>query len=336
MDRTNIEWTDATWNPLRGCSRVSEGCRNCYAERVAARFSGHGMPYEGLAQFVRGVPVDKLEMHENIRFESEARWTGKVAFVEERLQDPLRWKAPRRIFVNSMSDLFHEGVTDSQIDAIFRVMIEAKHHTFQILTKRPERMFKYMDDRWVDGHANPTFRPPKNIWLGVSAENQETFKKRVPLLLKTPAAVRWVSVEPMLEAVELHDGFWRTTRDHTDEYESVPLPTRLDWVVIGGESGPGARPFFLDAALEMLDECEQAGVPMFMKQFGARPYTWNANRWDFEDHVRFIEPRQDLEDSVPGGVAACEVVLRDRKGGDMEEWPSEFRVRQFPRQAVAA
>ena len=198
---TSIEWTDDTWNPTRGCSRVSEGCRNCYAERVAARFSGAGKPYEGLATMTPSGP----------------RWTGKVALIEEHLADPLRWRTPRRIFVNSMSDLFHESVPDEWIDRIFAVMAIARDHTFQILTKRPERMREYLEQvsderdmqrwaRWADIAKSPCAAgmfdeldwPLPNVHLGVSVEDQATADARIELLLQTPAAVRWASYEPAL------------------------------------------------------------------------------------------------------------------------------------------
>jgi protein gp37 len=185
---TGIEWTDATWNPIRGCSRVSEGCRNCYAEKVAYRFSGPGQPYEGLVQ------LDSAISRENAR--RIPKWNGKIKFVEEHLLDPLKWKKPRRIFVNSMSDLFHENVTDEMLDRIFAVMALCPQHTFQVLTKRPERMLKYLgracgriadvvmkmrkerNDRSCVGplpHITPgaAWWPLANVWLGVSVENQK-------------------------------------------------------------------------------------------------------------------------------------------------------------------
>jgi len=229
---TNIEWTDATWNPVRGCSRVSEGCRNCYAERQAARFKDVGQPFH---QFVK--------RHVN----GEPRWTGKVELVEKHLDDPLHWKIPRRIFVNSMSDLFHEALPDEVIDRVFAVVTLCPQHAFQVLTKRPERMLSYCSSNatlgrlvslvaksigiegvtvnwtWKDDGFTGVHFP--NVWLGVSVEDQKTADERIPLLLQTPAAVRFVSYEPALGPVD-----WR----------QIP---HLDWVIVGGESGPGARPF---------------------------------------------------------------------------------------------
>lgn len=202
-DKSKIEWTEATWNPIRGCSRVSEGCRNCYAESVANRFKGEGQPYEGL--IAKG-----------------GQWNGEIKFVDHALDQPLRWAKPRRIFVNSMSDLFHENVHESVIHKIFAVMYLAPHHTFQVLTKRPERMANIITNGGSDNgyfyahvlkaaneirqkrpHLNlipiddPSKFPARHVWLGVSAEDQKTYNDRVWWLAATPAAVRWVSVEPI-------------------------------------------------------------------------------------------------------------------------------------------
>lgn len=224
--KSSIEWTDATWNPIRGCSRVSEGCRHCYAERVAARFSGPGQPYEGLALMRSDGP----------------HWTGKVRLVEEALELPLRWKKPRRIFVNSMSDLFHEGLTDYEIGLVFDVMVQAKRHVFQVLTKRPERMRNFVNSHWPVEESH--------IWLGTSVEDQETAEARIPFLLDTKAAVHWISAEPLLGPIN---------------FNSI---TPLDWVVVGGESGPRARPMHPEWARSVRDQCKGAGVPFFFKQWG--------------------------------------------------------------------
>jgi len=171
---SKIQWTEKTWNPLVGCSRVSEGCRHCYAERTAFRLAACGRPqYKGLTKKTKN---------------GEIHWTGKVRLLESALDKPLHWKKPSRIFVNSMSDLFHEKAEDSWIEHIFSVMAEAPQHTFQVLTKRPERMLE-----WIR-RARPV--PLPNVWLGVSVENQEMAEERLPLLIQTPAAVRWVSYEP--------------------------------------------------------------------------------------------------------------------------------------------
>lgn len=273
-DRSNIEWTDATWNPVRGCTRVSAGCQHCYAERVAARFCGEGQPYEGLIH------------------PSTKGWNGKVTLVPEVLDQPLRWRRPRRIFVNSMSDLFHEAVPDDFIDQVFAVMALAGDHTFQVLTKRPARMHAYCaspatskrllglvyegilgipgarmelsnENDGLDGIQLP------NVWLGVSVEDQAAADERIPLLLQCPAAVRWISAEPLLGPVDLADALdeeghesggpqgWVTTRAHG-----------IDWVVAGGESGPGARPMSPEWARSLRDQCAAASVPFLFKQWG--------------------------------------------------------------------
>lgn len=234
-DKSAIEWTDATWNPVRGCSRVSEGCRNCYAERVAARFSGPGMAYEGLAIMRNGEP----------------RWTGKVAVVEKHMNDPLRWKTPRRVFVNSMSDLFHESLSDHDILRVFKIMNEARRHTFQILTKRPHAMFKFVTS------VLAPWPPLPNVWLGVSAEDQDTADFRIPALLATPAAVRFVSAEPLLGPISFRAEWWPRAS-----------PARLDWMIVGGESGPNARPMHPQWVRSLRDQSAGAGVAFFFKQWG--------------------------------------------------------------------
>lgn len=298
--KTSIEWTTHNWNPVRGCSRVSEGCRNCYAERVAARFSGKGNWGEGLAEWVTR-PDGKRE----------ARWTGKVVAAPDHvLTQPLRWKAPRTIFVNSTSDLFHEDLPDAVIDRVFAVMALCPQHTFQILTKRPERMRAYVCDdaigdiadeasqiwaenRAPNGEKGYLFQhwrgggemdielsewPLPNVWLGTSVEDQASADARIPHLLDTPAAIRFISAEPLLGPVDLQsmDGdIWDAARNAlTGRWRWAGGPTRtetspLDWVICGGESGPGARPMHPDWARSLRDQCAAADVPFFFKQWGA-------------------------------------------------------------------
>lgn len=242
-DKTSIEWTDATWNPIRGCSRVSEGCRNCYAEAVAGRFSGPGLAYQGLAIMKHG----------------EAHWTGEIKFVEDHLEDPLRWKRPRRIFVNSMSDLFHEGVKEEWITAIFDVMLRSLRttpHIFQILTKRPERMRDYCRKIW------PLHETPA-IQLGISAEDQPTLDARLPVLLDTSSAIKWLSLEPLLGPVILPERVFVCPAN-----EPHPICPCIDWVVVGGESGHGARPMHPDWARALRDQCNEYMIPFFFKQWG--------------------------------------------------------------------
>lgn len=261
-DVTGIEWTDATWNPVRGCSRVSEGCRNCYAEKVAQRFCGPGQPYEGL-------------VHGRTK-----GWNGKVRLVDTALAWPLNKRTPRRIFVNSMSDLFHESVPDDFIAAVFGIMAESPQHTFQILTKRPERMRAWFaragvaPRAWlheavkgVMGYDNPKRPavneerwPLPNVWLGVSVEDQAAAVERIPSLLLTPAAVRWISAEPLLGPVGLWPEWLHTT--------ASTGRVGLNWIVAGGESGRGARPMSPDWARSLRDQCAGANVPFLFKQWG--------------------------------------------------------------------
>jgi len=241
--KTGIEWTEATWNPVRGCSRISEGCRNCYAELVAARFSGPGLPYEGLARMTPSGP----------------RWTGDLQLIDKHLEDPIRWQRPRKIFVNSMSDLFHEKMPFDWIQAIFDVMFSAKRHTYQILTKRADVMAQKL--RFVRTPLGTKWEdcPDRNIWIGISVENQEAADTRLPYLRETPAAVRFLSVEPLIEKVDLRKWLRPVTLNRG------PMPG-VDWVIVGAESGGGARPMELDWARDVRDQCAEAGVPFFLKQ----------------------------------------------------------------------
>lgn len=271
-DKTKIEWTESTWNPVTGCTKVSQGCKHCYAERDWARMQ-HVPSYSG-------------------------RKFTDVACHPERLDIPLRWKKPRLIFVNSMSDLFHESVPGDFIEQVFGVIALAKQHTFQILTKRPDRMRSWLSKATMavndkDPSAltsyfpklagyldNPvayhTF-PLPNVWLGVSVEDQQAADERIPLLLQTPAAVRWISAEPLLGPVDLTncgganaitgiDG--RETYWADFPFDHVLPGTTLDWVVVGGESGPNARPMHPDWARSLRDQCAAAEVPFLFKQWG--------------------------------------------------------------------
>lgn len=229
MGATKIQWTDETWNPIRGCTTVSEGCRNCYAMRMASRFNGPGMAYEGLA---RG-----------------GHWTGKPRVIESEIERPLRWRRKRRCFVCSMSDLFHKDVPDDVITRLFGVMGTASAHTFQVLTKRPERMSRLVR-RW----RRESMEPGPNVWLGTSVEDQATADERCQALVGV-RGLRWLSVEPLLGPVNLK-----------------PYLAWIRWVVVGGESGPGARPMHPEWARSIRDQCQEAGVAFFFKQWGA----WSA------------------------------------------------------------
>lgn len=269
--QSSIEWTDATWNPVRGCIKVSPGCAHCYAETFAERFRGmKGHPYE------QGFDV---------------------RLVPEKLHEPFRWKKPRRVFVNSMSDLFQDGVPDAYIRRCFDVMAQVRRHTFQVLTKRPARM-QSLVPTFAKDHTAPDGSgwPLPNVWLGVSVENQHFADERIPLLLQTPAAVRFISAEPLLGPVDLSDQL---------------LPW-LDWVIVGGESGPRARPCCLSWVRNIVHDSLNASVPVFVKQLGARPYETTENGheegWPID---RLID-------------------ISSRKGGDPAEWEPYLRMREFP------
>ena len=258
-DRTKIEWTTApdgtpgaTWNPITGCSRVSNGCEHCYAERLAGTRMKHHPSRAGLTRETEHGPV----------------WTGEVRFNEQWLDQPLRWRRPRRIFVCAHGDLFHESVPDSWIDKIFAVMALAPQHRFQVLTKRAERMMLYMrNDRRdeIGSQAGVLMHwdkmperedwPMRNVHMGVSTENQETWDDRTSWLLRTLAAVKWVSAEPLLGPIAARGSL---------KYAA----NGIDWVVVGGESGPGARPMHPQWARDIRDQCEAVGVPFFFKQWG--------------------------------------------------------------------
>ncbi len=301
---TQISWTDATWNPIYGCSRVSEGCRNCYAEEVVA---GLGRKLKGEAgELYRSLVVPSA---------NGPRWAGRAFFHEDRLLDPLHWRGPRRVFVNSLSDLFHETLSAEVVARIFAVMALAPRHTFQVLTKRPERMSALLarpdwpalvqsaarslygkggvkwslSDLAFDALARPSAWPLSNVWLGVSVENQAAAEARIPLLLKTPAAVRWLSCEPLLERVDVSRYLWGrrcpdpNCEDSTHGHDCQLGAQLLHWVVVGGESGPGRRPFLQQWSDSLQDQCARAGVPFFFKQHGA---------------ARAGEVRQEL---LPGG-----------------------------------
>lgn len=356
---TNIEWTERTWNPTRGCSIVSAGCVNCYAMRQAHRFSGRGAAYEGLTKLTKAGP----------------QWTGTVITVEDKLLEPLSWNQPARVFVDSMSDLFHEDVSDAFIDRVFAVMAQAPRHTFQALTKRADRMRVYLshpdvgqrvaelamsyackgdfdafEDDWTAEDAENYIRawPLPNVWLGVSAENQEQADTRIPQLLETPAAVRFVSAEPLLGPIDLRPFLAGRKLVHGDP-DACHLPRVkggcaghdmpvVDWVIVGGESGPGARRHNVAWMRSVVRQAKAAKVPVFVKQLGSVVIDRNdagflgecPSDWpdviDIEDRVE-----HDLDGSRDGYQGApVRIHLKHRKGGDPMEWPRDLRVRKFP------
>lgn len=272
-DNSKIEWTEATWNPFVGCTAVSPGCDNCYAAGLASGRLVHTPAYEGLAE--GGV------------------FNGTIRLLPDRLYQPLRWRRPRRIFVNSMSDLFHDQVPDHYIADVFAVMALARQHTFQVLTKRHGRMRSLLsspDFRTAVGNYGPKYAqhrnagyvyavgtqcsnwPLRNVWLGVSVENQQWADIRIPALLGTPTAVRWVSAEPLLGQIDL--SAWLVDHGEPDRKWGIPL----DWVVVGGESGSGARPMHPDWAIRLRDQCTAADVPFLFKQWGEWSPMWPLDR----------------------------------------------------------
>ena len=307
-DKSKIEWTDASWNPIVGCSKVSEGCRNCYAIRSANRMNGSNELYNGLTKQVNG----------NIE------WTNIVRFSEERLLQPLKWKRPRKIFVNSMSDLFHESVSDAQIENIFAVMCVAQKHIFQVLTKRPERMKSFL----IQPHIKDSVRfkveeglgynidfdkmwPIVNVWLGVSVEDQKTADERIPLLLQTPAAIRWISAEPLLGHMNVEPYLGIESEDGYD------LP-HLNWIVAGGESGPNARPSHPTWFRSLRDQALEYNVPFFFKQWGE----WIAAGQTISNPMWM--PKNILSSKFPDGQNTMRLTRKlDSHTLDGKEW-NEF------------
>lgn len=294
-ETSTIEWTDSTWNPITGCTLVSEGCRHCYAAQLAATRLQNHPSRKGLAR---------------VNAAGEAKFTGEVRLNEQWLDQPLRWRRPRRIFVVAHGDLFHEGVPDEWIDRVFAVMALAPQHTFQVLTKRPERMRNYMlglerdwerrlADRgaadfgdeaacfianfingWIAPRGTPFAGDPANgsrkrwplpnVWLGTSVEDQATADVRIPDLLDAQAAVRFISAEPLLGPIDLNGlpcGVQRNMSALGPGYLFAEGPF-VDWVIVGGESGKHARPMHPDWARALRDQCVAAGVPFFFKQWG--------------------------------------------------------------------
>ena len=298
-DKSGIQWTDATWNPVTGCSKVSQGCKNCYALRDWARLAAP-----------RATPN---------------AYTGReftdVMFHPERLDQPLRWTKPRRVFVNSMSDLFHENMEHHEIEKVFGVMGACPQHTFQVLTKRPERMRELLTDAafcemaWLEAeqrtHAEMQW-PFPNVWLGVSVEDQATADERIPLLLQTPAAVRFVSYEPALGPVDFtaikhthSPGYFGDALQWYHQPHGVTGYPALDWVIVGGESGPKARPCRIEWIESVVRQCRGANVACFVKQIGTNP--------------------------IWAGAVTSPIAPARGKGGDPAEWPIDLRVREMPR-----
>lgn len=356
MADTHIEWADKSWNPVTGCTKVSPGCKHCYAEGVADRFwATQYPPVEVATPLWAGDGPGKTSQRPR-------RFTD-VQCHPDRLDQPLRWRKPRRVFVNSMSDLFHEDVPDAFIDQVFAVMALAPTHTFQILTKRAERMCTYLSQpdlsdqlAWTIGymecspardadkagenaHRALLVWPLLNVWLGVSVENQVTADARVPLLLQTPAAVRFLSCEPLLGPVEIRGGLQgcgdcdpciggRVDQCAVGSHHTGALhPDGIHWVIVGGESGPKARTCDVAWVRSIRDQCRASSVPCFVKQLGHRPMYKHAQRGHGVSDETY-HPHGYRH----GGIAfhAGYLHLKDRKGGDISEWPEDLQVREFP------
>jgi len=276
MGKTNIEWTNRTWNPIVGCSRVSEGCRNCYAERMAGTRLKHTERYKGLTKPGPDGPL----------------WTGETRFIKEEFNTPQSWRDPQKVFVCDMGDLFHESIADPQIEMVLQMPLRGAHrHTYQILTKRIERARDFFAHFWNHCYRTPEgewipINPARNVWIGTSVEDQKTADERIPILLQIPAAVRFVSYEPALGPVDFipytgHQVHCCKCRWHRTEMNI--MPQGKDWwcpecssicyttsgihqIIFGGESGPRKRPVDLAWAYEVRDNCKETGTAFFMKQ----------------------------------------------------------------------
>ncbi|RVD13946.1 MAG: phage Gp37/Gp68 family protein [Mesorhizobium sp.] len=386
-DKSAIEWTDATWNPIVGCSILSPGCTHCYAMRMAGRIEAMGgaKHYAGTTKKVNGNTV----------------WTGKLAMAPEHiLMEPLTWRTPRKIFVNSMGDLFHEDVPDEWIDKVFAIMALAPQHTFQVLTKRATRMREYMLERWQpapahrlawpggdaidipaeatgetredqvraacepfleklglvdtdnddlwteDGNAKAmTWTwPLANVWLGVSAERQQEADERIPELLATPAAIRFVSAEPLLGPIDFTRlrppvdkqrwgfpnidalrGTWFVDGHRTEEESPFEHALRLDWIIVGGESGPDARPMHPAWARSIRDQCAAADVPFFFKQWGE----WvPICAMDDGQSDRYFDPPPERD---PEAIRRCRIgqciMHADGERFDLDQWSRNLSKR---------
>lgn len=320
---TAIEWTEETWNPATGCSMVSPGCRHCYAARMARRLDGQGVGYDGTTK--------ASEAGSRM---AGAYWTGRVNWLPERLEVPLRWRKPRSVFVCSMADLFHEHLTNERIAAVFGVMAATPHHTYQVLTKRAERMLSFFD--WLNAETRraglgdvrrliaryakeeliglplsaggyrrrlellerivpATEWPLPNVWLGVSTEDQRRLEERIIYLVETPAAIRFLSCEPLLEALDFN----------TEALEPPPTWDRggilgeLEWIIAGGESGAGARPPHPAWFRKLRDDATEAGVAFFFKQWGAwAPYIESLHSLSHRREVLEAEVHGEDGDAV--------------------------------------
>ncbi len=380
---TKIQWTEETWNPIQGCFKVSPGCKNCYAIRQVLRLKDN--------------PNQKIKNRYFNIVNDSPNWTGEVGFDEEVLLQPLKRRKPTTYFI-SLSDLFYDKRPYEHIDLVFSVMAATPQHTYQILTKYPERMLAwfsrlkkaaegyrpttvcqtfsesdFLNLRWMIWRygMGPAFPhgawPLPNVQLGVSVEDQQYADERIPMLLRTPAALRFVSYEPALAEVNFtkfltprdsdnpNSGSEHSRIDGEDTPESL-IPTGpanaeavakkvaaiqqgaerrgvgIDWVIVGGESGPGARPLDIAWARSAVKQCKAADVPCFVKQLGANPVV-DAGRQHHYDFGEFIgrKARFSPVDPLHPSTGQWRVHFDDKKGGDMSEWSKDLRVREMPR-----
>jgi protein gp37 len=340
---SKIEWTNTTWNPLVGCRSCSSGCAKCYAEVMSNRLKG--MAKKDLQS---GKNPGRKSHYLNVIGEN-GKWNNQVELVPEALADPLKWKRPRKVFVNSMSDLFYGNDADLRscgargikftpvpfeyVDKVFAVMALCPQHIFQVLTKRPDRMAKYFelpdrhnqielaaesikagDPSFGGKHLLPAI-PFKNVHLGTSVENQAAADERIPYLFKCPAAIRFLSAEPLLGGIGLARHLPHVHGIRADRF----------WVIVGGESGLGARPCDVDWIRSIVSQCKAAGVACFAKQLGANVRDMGTTSADHFDESECWPKGTKIDKSD-----SHHVLLDDSKGGSPDEWPIDLRVREFP------
>lgn len=361
-----IEWLNRpgtvgrTWNPLAGCTKVAPGCKHCYAMVMARRIACAAISAQARGKTL--TPKQRAYMAVVKRDKDDgaplAEWNNKVVLIPEALTEPLKWKKPATVFM-SMTDLFHEEVPFEYIDRVLAVMALTPRHTYLILTKRPERATEYFADGpgdlgacGPDKPASPQARrPPTNLWLGCSVSDQKTADEAIPHLLRCPAAVRFVSYEPALGPVDftklnLGNGDVGDCLNHraSDIWTGAGNKDRpwgrIHWLIVGGESGPGARPTDIAWHRSARDQCKAAGVAFFEKQLGKRPVQDSGD--SFSTFIRWANKgathiwRDDVCFDARGRVCDIGVriyrplSLRDKKGGDWSEWPEDMRVREWP------
>lgn len=300
--KTGIEWCSATWNPIIGCRAVQPACKYCYAVNQVHRLAGHPNPKIASANKDLTLVVN-----------GHLAWTGHARYLHERLKQPLHWRQPRRIFVNSLSDLFHEDITHQQILEIFSIMEAASWHTFIVLTKRPQRMYEEVKAHadWMDyaGGAGTYATRFSHVQWGISAGTQHDLEASHLWLAKTPAAIRIWSLEPLLEAIDIQGcTTYCPEHDFSGGFCIGPCPSRhstVDQILIGGESGRDARPCNIAWIRNLVQQCVKSRIAPFVKQVGAKPFhNTSAGHHFFE--------------------------LHDRKGGDPAEWPEDIRIREYP------